>query len=211
MGGSEPALWWSDLELGLPGLGSCGADLHVDCETEKLWGAMEEPHAVFLGVRGGCCPPTPRPGKVGVWSLGREVQAGGGSCWARSAVNTLAEWGYGREAHRERRKAGEGAQRLGSLESIFGGHWGSPEERRSGPGGKVWVGSLALRAWECPQTLTMSWSLVPTGQFVLGGGRVSNETRSVRCRDQKDGTPLSLLKIYLWSQCTSHRHRENIQ
>ena len=41
--------------------------------------------------------PPKRPGKAGVCRLGREVQAGGaallGSCWARSAVNTLAEDG----------------------------------------------------------------------------------------------------------------------
>lgn len=76
-----------------------------------------------------------------------------------------------------------------SLDSIGGRHWASPEERRRDAGRKDRWESLALWTWGCPQTLTMPWSLVPTGQFVFGRRRGNNETRRLeRLRDQKDGT-----------------------
>lgn len=63
--------------------------------------------------------------------------------------------------------------------------------------------------------MTMPWSLVPTGQSVLGRVRLSSEIRRlVRFRDQKDDlrkmTSVSLLKKYFWSQFTRHRPREDI-
>lgn len=46
--------------------------------------------------------------------------------------------------------------------------------------------------------MTMPWSLVPTGQSVLGRVRLSSEIRRlVRFRDQKDDTSVSLLKKIL--------------